>query len=486
MLNALKQSLNYTFTENGALAHKSSGNFCVDFFATVGALRNAPDGEVIRRFIRAFAESREYAMKTLFFARDIRGGLGERRVFRSILRFLADSEPELVFRNVPNVIEYGRFDDLLLLLGTKCESIAIDFFKSALADDCEKMAAGEPVSLLAKWLPSINTSSSKQVARAKTIAKALKMSPDVYRKTLSGLRKYIDVLERRLCEEDYTFDYGKLPSKALFNYRRAFLRHDEKRYKAFLEAVKNKTAILKTGSLYPYDIIRACSDENADENVLDITWNALEDFTDSRNALVVIDGSGSMYDAYSTVRPIDVAVSLGLYFTERNNGAFKNHFITFSENPRLVKIKGKDICEKVRYVMTFNEVANTDMMRTFALILKTAIDNNLPQQDLPETLYIISDMEFDHCLGGADLTVYETAKKLFSEYGYKLPKVVFWNVNSRREQQPVNVQETGTALVSGMSPLIFKMAMSGDMDPDSFMRLTLGGERYASVVWKVS
>ena len=195
MLTVLKQSLNYTYTENGAWTYKSSESFCLDFFATAGALRNAADEEIIERFIRAFAEERKYAMKTLFFARDVRGGIGERRVFRLILRFLADTEPELIKCNIPIIAEYGRFDDLLVLIGPKCENTVINYFSAVLAQDIEKMEQGQPISLLAKWMPSINASSHEQAARAKIIAKGMKKSPAEYRKCLSLQRKQVDVLD---------------------------------------------------------------------------------------------------------------------------------------------------------------------------------------------------------------------------------------------------------------------------------------------------
>ena len=488
MLTQLKQASNHTYTENEALTYKSSGNYCLDFFATAGALRNADRNSILERYIRAFAESREYAMKTLFFARDIRGGLGERRLFRIILRYLAHAERELLIRNIPIIAEYGRYDDLLVLIGTKCEAAAIGFIRSVITADIDKMRRGQPVSLLAKWLPSVNTSSMKQRSLARIIAKRLHWSHEEYRKNLSALRTHIDVLEKRLCNKDYSFEYEIQPSKALFKYRAAFNRNDAERYKQFLTDVSGGHAELKTGSLYPYDIVRRCSDgQSLDENErlsLDVTWKALEDYTDGRNALVVVDGSGSMYGD-TQVRPIDVAVSLGIYFAQRNSGAFKNHFITFSESPRLIEIKGRDIAEQVAYCMSFNEIANTNLFKTLMLILDTAVSNRLPQDQLPEMLYIISDMEFDSCADDADRTVYEYAKELFEEKGYKMPNVIFWNVDSRQEQQPVSMHETGVALVSGMSPILFKMVVCGDIDPLSFMKNILDSGRYDKVVWNL-
>ena len=211
-----------------------------------------------------------------------------------------------------------------------------------------------------------------------------------------------------------------------------------------------------------------------------ITWNALEDFTTGENAIVVVDGSGSMYDGDKPM-PAAVAMSLGIYFAERNTGAFKGHFITFSENPRLVEIKGRDIVEKVRYCMGYNEVANTNIQRVFELILNAALKNRVPQAEMPARIYIVSDMEFDWCAQDAGLTNFEYAKQLFAENGYKLPEVVFWNVASRNRQQPVTMNEQGVALVSGCSPRIFQMLQSGILSPYTFMLDVLGSERYAVI-----
>ena len=213
---------------------------------------------------------------------------------------------------------------------------------------------------------------------------------------------------------------------------------------------------------------------------MNVTWNALEDFTGSDNALAVVDGSGSMYFLGEPCAAA-VAQSLGIYFAEHNKGAFKNHFITFSTNPRLVEIRGRDIVEKVRYCMSFNEVSNTDIGKVFELILKTAVKNRLKQKDMPEKIYIISDMEFDYCAANADETNFEHAKKRFALYGYRLPQIIFWNVRSRNAQQPVKMNEQGVALVSGCSSQIFKMLKEGNLEPYKFMLSVLKSERYENI-----
>ena len=483
MLEHLKKEANRVHTENGALTHATTDSDCLDLFATIGALRSASDQEILDRFVRAFTEDPDLALKTLFFARDVRGGLGERKVFRVCLQWLAHNAASSARKNIPYVAEFGRWDDLLSLLGTPCEKDAMQLIKKQLQTDLEAMDRGDDVSLLAKWLPSVNASNAQTVRQAKRIARFLGMTDAAYRKTLVKLRERIRIIENSLREKDYSFDYAKQPAKAMFKYRKAFYRNDGERYGAFLSKVSRGEAQLHTGTLAPYEIINPffCNQVSDQEAAaIDATWKAQEDFTGGENALVVIDGSGSMY-GYGEPKPIAVALSLGIYFAERNTGAFGNYFITFSENPQLVQIKGENIFEKVRYCCSYNEVANTNLRKVFELILRAAVKNKVPQGQMPSTLYIISDMEFDCCAKGADITNFEYAKRLFAEAGYQLPRVVFWNVQSRNRQQPVTMNEQGVALVSGCSPRIFSMVTGGNLSPMSYMLEVLGAERYAKI-----
>ena len=483
MLNELKTEMNRTLTENGAVTLRSAGSDCLDLFAAIGALRNAGDQEIIVRFSRAYAEDCDLAMKMLFYSRDIRGGLGERRVFRTILKYLADAQTESVRKNLHYVSEYGRWDDLTVLFGTACEEDAVEVIRDQLAKDLAALDAGEKVSLMAKWLPSVNTSNAAAVKGGKRIAKALGMTDAEYRKTLVKLRAKIRIIENNLRRKDYTFEYSAQPSRAMLKYRKAFHRNDEERYAAFLDSVRAGEETIHTGALYPYDIVEKALwflGNETERKTLDVTWNALEDYAPQGNALCVIDGSGSMYGGGTPI-PATVALSLGMYFAERCKGEFHNHFITFSHSPRLVEIKGKDLVDKVRYCKTFNECANTNIRKGFELILSTAVKNKLPQEELPETLYFISDMEFDSCANDAGLTNFEYAKKLFETYGYRLPKVVFWNVQSRNEQQPVHMNEQGVILISGCTPRIFSMAAGGKFDPVLLMKEVLLSERYAPI-----
>lgn len=489
MLEELRDATNYTLTENGAVTYESTLSHCLDLFATVGALRHVDDEEIVLRFKRAYAEDRDLAMKILFFARDIRGGLGERRVFRTILDYLARKNHASVDKNIHLIAEYGRYDDLLCLLGTPCEEQALAYIAGQYRADLEVLRSGEgQVSLLGKWLPSVNASNPATVAQGKRIAKYLGIDQRAYRKSLTALRAAIHILENSLRTKDYTFDYAKQPSRAMLKYRRAFWRNDGERYGGFLESVERGAAQLHTATLYPHDVIaplfqgysvrKYLGDE--ERRTLDVTWNAQRDFTHGENALVVLDGSGSMY-SYSNPMPEAVGMSLAIYFAERNRGEFRNHFITFSESPRLVEIKGSDIAEKVEFCESFNECANTDIHRVFELVLRTALEHDMKQEDLPGSLYFITDMEFDECAEGAQETNFRHAKRLFEEHGYKLPQVVFWNVSSRNSQQPVTMNEQGVVLVSGSSPQVFSMLEAGDFSPLDFMLKVLGSPRYAAI-----
>ena len=494
MLEYLKNEANKTYTENGAVSNRSTGKECLDLFATIGALRRESDQEIAERFMRAYTENPDIAMKILFFARDVRGGLGERRVFRCILRWLAKNEPKSLLRNLGHVAEYGRWDDLLVLLDTSCSKETVALLKEQFEADLSALDDGGEVSLLGKWLPSVNASNDDAVRLAKRLAKAFGLTDRNYRKALVRLREHIRILENNLRERDYTFDYSKQPSKAMFKYRRAFLRNDKDRYSVFLKKVEKGETKLHTGTLLPYELVdpyldgygcwnsdsfmRVLSDE--EKQTLNTTWNALPDFASDENALAIVDTSGSMY-CENNPKPASVALSLGLYFAERAKGPYRNHFIEFSAHPELIEIKGETFADRLRYIASFNQVANTNIEAVFQLILDAAVKNSVPQSDLPEKLYIISDMEFDSCVFDSSLTNFENAKHKFEAAGYKLPQLVFWNVASRNRQQPVTQNEQGVALVSGCSPRIFSMVMDGMLNPYDFLLSVVNAERYAPI-----
>lgn len=487
MLNYLKNTSNIAYTENGGTAYRSTESYCLDMFFKAGAMRTSSEEDIANTVIRAYAENPENTIKIIFFARDTRGGLGERRFFRIAISTLVKIAPETVKKNICLFSEYGRFDDLCVLLGTSLENEVVEIIGTQLRLDKAAMAAGKKVSLLAKWMPSVNTSSEKTRNMGRRLAALLGMSEPEYRRTLSALRRYTDIIENRLRERDYTFKYEGQSSCAMFKYRKAFVRNDGERYYEFIKMVHSGEAKLHADRLFPYDIVRAAIDGkiSPEEKLsLDAAWKSLPDLSAAKceNAIAVVDGSGSMTWGKGGIRPIDAALSLGIYFAEHNIGAFANHFITFSETPQLVEIKGRDIVEKTRYCSTFDEVANTNLEAVFTLILKTAIENSVPQSELPAKLYIISDMQFDSCIiGGNNDALFRSMKKLYSQHGYKLPEVIFWNVNSDCNAMPVIRSETGAALVSGYSPAIFDMVIDGECSPETVMSRILLSERYAQI-----
>ncbi len=500
MLNELKKETNYTYTENGALTHASTLSKCLDLFAKIGAARNLPENKIKRLALEAWDENPEVTLKIIFFARDVREGLGERRVFRLLINLLGNNFPEVIVKNIKYIAEYGRYDDLLYLLDTKCNDAVVRFLKEQFNNDIAALKDGKPVSLLGKWLPSVNASSKKTIIMAKKIIKAFNVSEAFYRKALTALRKEIKIIENNLREKDYTFDYSQQCSCALFKYKDAFYRNDAERYRDFCQKAIEGKVKMNASNVLPCDIVRSIinkvtcyyDDEyeyspnyrkrftEDDIRTYEAEWKSIKKFSDCSNPLVVIDGSGSMY-TNAQMSPIAVAVSLGITAAENNTGEFAGHFITFSETPKLVKITGNNIVEKVVCAMRHNEVANTNIEALFNLLANTGKKYNIRPEEMPERIYIISDMEFDSCAENSNRTNFENAKIKFEQNGYKLPQIVFWNVNSRSMQQPVLQNENGVVLVSGATPRIFSMVMSGDLDPYQNMLNIINSERYKQI-----
>ena len=487
MLESLKAEASITYTENDAVTYSTTGSDCLDFFSSAGAIRGEDESEIIKRFMRAFAEDKDMAVKILFYTRDIREGLGERRVFRICLKWLAENHPDSVKKNMAYIAVYGRYDDLFELLGTRCETDMMEFVKRQFDEDMDAVTKEKSVSLLGKWLPSVNTSSSETRKKALRVAEYLRMGPAAYRRALTVLRSKIKILENNLRTRDYTFDYSEQPSRAMFKYKKAFIRNDGERYRAYLGKVSRGDAILHADNVSPYELIGpylnnlySNSLSNEEKQSLNVTWNSLPDYGNDEDVLAVVDNSGSMYMSGRPV-PATVALSLGLYLAEHNRGAYRNHFITFSETPQLIEIKGDDLVERISYIASFSEVANTNIDAVFELILQTAVKNNLPQEQLPRRIIIISDMEFDEATSFPGETNYQNARENYAEAGYKLPDVVFWNVASRHSHQPVRKNEEGVILVSGCTPKLFSMVAGGHLSPYSFMMEVIKSERYARI-----
>lgn len=454
-------------TENDALTYTRSGSLLLDFFAQAGAMRGKAT-EALDLFKGAFAEDREKALKVLFYLRDVRGGQGERELFRNCLEWLGVNFPEIFAKIVMHIPEYGRYDDLLF-----DNPLCYITIKKQLAED---MQSDKP-SLLGKWLPTINASSPTTRKKARAVAEGLGMTEIEYRKAVRSLRKKIKTVEEQMSAQKWgEINYSAVPSQASRIYKNAFKAHDEARYGAFIEKATDGEVKINAATLYPYQVYKDV--QNNYSKTLEALWNQLPDYTMGKNALVVADVSGSMTDMDGT--PIAVSVSLALYFAERNKGPFADHFVTFSAKPVLQRIVGKTLKEKMASIESSEWGMNTDLEAAFRLILNTAVANDVPAEDMPSTLYIISDMEFDGCVSGQ--TLHKDLKDKYATAGYTLPSVVFWQVNGRSGKNlPVRSDEANVALVSGFSPVIFKMAVE-NKTPEEVMMDTINSERYAPIV----
>lgn len=500
MKNEMLEYFNESVTENGAVGYRTTGKYLLDINFAVASLRSASEDEIIERFKKAFFEDKVLAMKWLFFARDIRGGLGERRLFRAAMSFVADYEPTIAEKVIPLIPEYGRFDDMWALLDDKAlRPVVIEYVKKQLESDIHNCKENKPVSLLVKWLPSCNASSVESKKYSKIIRQCLDMTERDYRQTLSWLRKYIDVVEVKMSAKQWgDIKYEAVPSRANLIYNSAFLRNDESRRREFLTQLEKGEVKINADTLFPHDIIHKYFGGNdwrtrlkAYDATIEGLWENLPDMVDGcGNTIVVADGSGSMNATIGNTNTtaLEVADALAIYFAERSSDEFKDKYITFSSRPRFVDMRsGKSLRDKLSIALKHNEVSNTNIEAVFDLILNTAIHNNMRQEDIPANILIISDMEFDVAVccngsyGGVNANLFKIIETKYRNAGYKIPRLVFWNVNSRTNTIPVCENEMGVALVSGFSVNICKMVMSGNTDPFECLLETLNSERYQPV-----
>lgn len=485
----MDEAFNVSVTENMAKGYRTTGKNLLDMNFAVVSLRNRSEQEIIKMFIKAYFDDKKAAMVWLFFARDIRGGLGERRLFRVLFRYLAENMDNMpISRLIELIPEYGRFDDMLLLLETAHADKLVAYISRQLQSDLDAMERGESVSLLAKWLPSVNTSSPETKRRGKMIAKALLMTDREYRKTLARLRAYIDVVECKMSAKRFNeIDYVNVPSRAHMIYRDAFMRHDEDRRIAYLSSLKRGEVKINASVLYPHEIVHEYdSGEQLKpyDETLEQLWKNMPDISLPDNTIVVADGSGSMQAPVGPTgcSALSVANALAIYFAEKSTGYFKDRYITFSQSPQLVDLsKGKTLKEKLQIAYAYNEVSDTDIYKVFKLILHNAQENNITQADLPKNIVIISDMEFNACAVNADERLFSRIKTEYEQSGYALPRLIFWNVCARTDTIPIKDNELGVALVSGFSVSIVKMIMSTELDPYKCLLEILNDERYDAI-----
>ncbi len=498
-MNAMQNELNNEtqLTENGAVGYRTTGKKLLDLNFAVSSLRMASEQEIINKFMDAYYENPILAMQWLFYNRDARQGLGERRTFRVILKHLAEDKPDVVRNVIPLVAEYGRYDDLWCLLDTDLKTDVFKVIKAQLQKDEINMRKNVPISLLAKWLPSENASSMKTKRYAIMIREWYGLSSRDYRKMLSEMRKYIDVVERKMSAKQWDeINYETVPSRANLIYNNAFLRNDEERRREYLGKLEKGEARINSSVLFPHDIVHKYENLGGWDNTvnpydaaLEGMWKALPNtVNECDNTIVVADGSGSMecrVDSNSSVTALDVANALAIYFAERASGEFKDKYITFSSRPQLVDLSNaRSLHDKINIVLRHNECANTNIEATFNLILQTAINNHMSQEDMPKNVLIISDMEFDSAVDymhKPNKTLFQTIANKYATHGYKLPWLIFWNVNSRTGTIPVKENELGVALVSGFSVNVVNMVMSNKLDPYECLLDVLNSERYLPI-----
>lgn len=461
-----------TRTTNGMKARKSSANACVDLFYNIGASRGK---NVIPAFTAAYVENSDLALRIAQWARDARGGSGERQIFRDILVHLEKTNPEDAMRLMAKIPELGRYDDLLVFKTKPLKTQAYTMLGDAL-----RARNG----LAAKWTPR-----KGEVARE--IREFFGMTPKQYRKSLVALT---NVVETQMCSGDWdNINYNHVPSVAHARYKKAFGRHGTTYAEYVTKLVKGEAGVkINAGAVYPYDVLKGAinrysrqSMSKTELDALQAQWDALPNYIGDADVLPMVDSSGSMtcpaggYNSKSGMSCLDVALSLGLYFADKNKGKFADCFLTFSRSPKLVNLKG-NINQKIDQMNT-GEVANTNLNAAFDLILKTAVQNKVPQAEMPGTLVIFSDMQFDGAVDGKDESAIKMMERKYKEAGYALPRIVFWNLNAAYGNTPVKFDKSGTALVSGFSPALATSVMANDLEdftPEAVMLKTVMKSRY--------
>lgn len=490
-MNGLTNETNFMRTENGAVAHKSTNSFIYDMFALGGAFRQRNDEDVILLFKNAIEEDNSLAMKCLFYLRDCRGGQGERRFFRVAFKWLCNAKPHIARRNLNNVSEYGRWDDLIYTtIGTKIEKDALAIVKHQLALD----VTCKTPSLLAKWMPSENASARETKRVGNIVRDYLGMTHKEYRKTLSELRTRINIVEKLMSQNRWDeIEFDKIPSKAGLIYKNAFARRDiiAKKYETF---AKDESTTVNAKTLYPYDVVSQAVKRDSgwgscfiklsdtDRAMIEKYWNNLPDYLNGNpcKMMCVVDTSCSMTESNAD-SPMNVAIALGMYCAERIGGPFANHYISFASSPQLIRIEGVDFVDKVRRIYRTNLCDNTDLYATFKLLKKIALNPATNKEDVPETIVVISDMQIDAMSKWSTRTAateMESIREEWAEAGLKLPKLVYWNVDAREN----TILDSGDSVsfVSGCSPVIFEQIVKG-VTGYQLMLEKLMSNRYTSV-----
>ena len=563
----IREQATKTYTENGAVARNTTGDARLDLFATIGSLRRADPERIELLFAEAYQADPLFALKILFYARDIREGLGERRVFRILLQYLAEYHPQAVIANLDLIGVFGRFDDWYCLIGTGVEDEMWSAMKQQLEADLKNFQEGKSVSLLAKWIKTadskntetrklgiltaqkllqylaeyhpqavianldligvfgrfddwycligtgvedemwsamkqqleadlknfqegksvsllakwIKTADSKNTETRKLgILTAQKLGYPVYnfKRIVRSLRKYIGVLEVKMSERKWEeIVYPEVSGRAMMIYRNAFRKHDEKRFNQYLAKALDGKEKIHAETLYPYDLVEKVLYGRQWNQVLEAQWRQLPDYVaQETNAIVIADVSGSM-----SGRPLATSIGLAIYFAERNRGAYHNLFMTFSQKPEFVSLRGETLLQKIKYVERTEWGMNTNLQAAFERVLETAMDHDVPPEEMPKALIVVSDMEIDRC-GDRNWMFYDHMKEKYEYCGYQLPNIIFWNVDSRNDIFHADSRRKGVQLYSGQSVTTFQNLLNNiDSTPVKSMEKVIESERYACV-----
>lgn len=456
-----------TFTENGMVTNSSTLNECVNLFFTIGAMRGQDKQRLLSQFSKAFNENPLIAMRILFWSRDVRGGAGERQIFRDIIQFLAETDSEVLAKNIKFIPEFGRWDDLIVLFNTKVNNDAM----ATIVQGLESRNG-----LCAKWMP-------RKGVIFNSIRKAMGLTPKSLRKMLVELS---NTVEQKMCANEWSnIEYSKVPSLAMGRYSKAFLKHDSLGVGQYIVALKNGETKVNASAVYPYDVVKTL---NLGLRELAIEqWKALPNFMEgcTERILPIVDVSGSMSSSVggnSNVTCMDVAISLGLYISERNEGEFKDSFITFSEKPKLQKLSG-NLYDRYSQLSSSDWDMSTNLESVFKLILGQAVKHNVSQDKMPTKILILSDMEFNQATKRQSDTAMQMIRSEYEDHGYTLPSIIYWNIQSRNNNFPVRFDQKGTALISGLSPSIMKSVLVGNIDsPEHIMNITIDSDRYKTIV----
>ena len=451
-----------TTTANGAVAHSSTLNSCLDYFAVAGNRHSS-----LQQFLAAFEEDPTAALRILFWSRDCRGGAGSRWSFVEIIKYLQENNPSAfsqIFKFIPI---YGYWKDIFKNLSPSKELVSYI---------CDTLIDEQDHSLLAKYIP-------RKGLWFAELRKHMKLSPSEFRHYIVNKTQ---VVENYMCARKWSdIDYSTVPSVANKMYSNAFRKHDCERYVSYISAVNRGEAKINSSVLFPCDLYHAYSTHRIQDDAIIAMWDNLPNFMEgcTDRILPICDVSGSMWSNYGSIRPIDVSVSLGCYLSERNEGIFKDAFMTFSEEPMLQYLHG-NIIERFRSLKCAEWGMNTNLQRVFDLVLNKAIQNNVPEEEMPTKLLIISDMQFNEA--SRTQTNFEVIQQKYNNAGYKMPDIIFWNVSCHNYNNvPMNVYDKHTSIVSGYSPSILKAVLSGRMiTPVSIMLETINSDRYSQIVYQ--